>query len=65
MALEDLIFMGTNFGQMVQGKSASVNSITLDDVKNYHEKYFTKSNLLIGIARISDFEFLIGSTILN
>lgn len=50
---------------MVQGKSASVNSITLDDVKNYYEKYFTKSNLLIGIARISDFEFLIGSTILN
>ncbi|HSR17505.1 MAG TPA: hypothetical protein VLM39_05360 [Ignavibacteriaceae bacterium] len=36
------------------------NKMALD----YYEKYFTKNNLLIGIARISDFDFLIGSTIL-
>ncbi|HVO73139.1 MAG TPA: pitrilysin family protein [Ignavibacteriaceae bacterium] len=49
VVLEDLLFKGTNYQHMVQGKSASVNSITLEDVKNYYKKNFTKNNLLIGI----------------
>ena len=49
-ALEDFLFRGTNYQHMVQGKSASVASITLDDVKNYFKNYFTKNNLMIGIA---------------
>lgn len=49
-ALEDLLFRGTNYQHMKQGKSASVNSLTLDDVKNHYRQYFTKNNLLLGIA---------------
>jgi zinc protease len=49
-ALEDFLFRGTNYQHMVQGRSASVASITLDDVKNYYKNYFTKNNLMIGIA---------------
>ena len=48
--LEDFLFRGTNYQHMVQGKSVSVASISLDDVKNYYKNYFTKNNLMIGIA---------------
>jgi zinc protease len=49
-ALEDLLFRGTNYQHMKQGKSKSVAAITLDDVKAHYKNYFTKNNLLIGIA---------------
>jgi len=49
-ALEDFLFRGTNYQHMVEGKTASVASITLDDVKEYYKNYFTKNNLMIGIA---------------
>ena len=42
-AFEDYLFRGTNYQHMIQGKSVSVSSITLDDVKNYYKKYFTKN----------------------
>ena len=49
-ALEDFLFRGTSYQHMVEGKSASVSSITLDDVKAQYKKYFTQNNLMIGIA---------------
>ena len=49
-ALEDFLFRGTNYQHMVQGKSVSVASISLEDVKNYYKNFFTKNNLLLGIA---------------
>ncbi len=49
-ALEDFLFRGTNYQHMVQGKTESVKSITLDDVKDRFKKFFTKNNLMIGIA---------------
>ena len=49
-ALEDLLFRGTNYQHMKEGKAESVKSITLDDIKNHYENYFTKNNLTIGIA---------------
>ena len=49
-ALEDFLFRGTNYQHMIQGKSASVASITLDDVKNHFKNFFTKNNVIIGIA---------------
>ena len=49
-ALEDFLFRGTNYQHMVEGKSASVSSITLDDIKNHFKNFFTKNNLMIGIA---------------
>lgn len=49
-ALEDMLFRGTNYQHMVEGTSAGVKNITLDDIKAHYKKYFTKENLLIGIA---------------
>src|SRR5690606_14898566 len=49
-ALEDFMFRETRYQHMVQGKSESVRTITLDDVKNHYKKFFTKNNLMIGIA---------------
>ena len=49
-ALEDFLFRGTNYQHMVEGKSSSVSSISLEDVKDYYKNYFTKNNLMIGIA---------------
>ena len=49
-ALEDFLFRGTNYQHMVEGKTASVAAITLDDVKNHYKNFFTKNNLMIGIA---------------
>lgn len=48
--LEDLLFRGTNYQHMKQGKSSSVNSITVDDVKKHYATWFTQNNLWIGIA---------------
>ena len=58
MALEDLLFRGSNYQHMKQGKSASVKSITLDDVKQHYRRVFTRKNLMIGIAGNYSSEFL-------
>ena len=48
--LENFLFRGTNYQHMVEGNSEGVKSITLDDVKNHYKNYFTRHNLMIGIA---------------
>lgn len=58
MALEDFLFRGTNYQHMTAGRSGSVKSITLNDVKNHYKKFFTKNNLMIGIAGNYSDEFL-------
>ncbi len=50
MLLEDFLFAGTKYQTMVSGKSESVKSITLDDVKEHYNRFFGKGRLLIGIA---------------
>lgn len=57
-ALEDFLFRGTRYQHMVQGKTSSLKNITLDDVKNHYKAYFTKNNLLIGIAGNYSDDFL-------
>ena len=49
-ALEDFLFRGTKYQHMIQGKSESVKAITLEDVKDQYKNFFTKNNLMIGIA---------------
>ncbi len=49
-SLEDFLFRGTDYQHMIEGKSASVASITLEDVKDQYKKFFTRNNLMIGIA---------------
>ena len=58
MALEDFLFRGTKYQHMVEGKTESVKSIALDDVKNHYKNFFTKNNLMIGIAGNYSDEFL-------
>jgi len=58
MALEDLLFRGTNYQHMKQGTSAGVKAITLDDVKKHYAEFFTRNNLMIGIAGGYDDAFL-------
>ena len=57
-ALEDFLFRGTHYQHMVEGTSAGVKAITLDDVKNQYKKYFTAKNVTIGIAGNYSPEFL-------
>jgi zinc protease len=56
--LEDFLYKGTRYQHMIQGKSQSVKSITLEDVKNHYKNYFTKNNLTIGIAGNYSEDFL-------
>ena len=57
-SLEDFLFRGTDYQHMIEGKSASVAAITLDDVKEQYKKFFTKNNLVIGIAGNYSVSFL-------
>lgn len=50
LALEDLLFRGTNYQHMVDGNTAGVSSLTIEDVKNHYKNFFTKNNVTIGIA---------------
>ena len=58
MALEDLLFRGTNYQHMKQGTSAGVKAITLEDVKKHYASFFTRANLTIGVAGGYDDAFL-------
>jgi zinc protease len=58
-ALEDFLFRGTNYQYMKQGKSASVQALTLEDVKKHYQDYFTIHNLTIGIAGSYTPDFLV------
>lgn len=49
-SLEDLLFRGTNYQHLKQGKSETVKLISLDDIKSNYAKRFTTGNLTIGIA---------------
>jgi zinc protease len=49
-ALEDFLYRGTNYQHMIEGKTASVTSLTLDDVKNHYKNFFTRNNVMVGIA---------------
>lgn len=49
-ALEDFLFRGTRYQHMVQGKSESLKTISLDDVISHYKNNFTRNNLLIGIV---------------
>ncbi len=57
-ALEDLLFRGTNYQHMKQGTSAGVKAITLEDAKQHYAKFFTRNNLMIGVAGSYDDAFL-------
>ena len=49
-ALEDFLFRGTNYQHMVQGTSAGVKNITLEDVKAHYKNFYSIKNVMIGVA---------------
>jgi len=49
-ALEDYLFRGTNYQHMVSGTTSGIDSITIDDIKNHYDNFFTIDNLTLGIA---------------
>ncbi len=48
--LQELVYRGTPYGHPVLGTVAGVNAITLDDVKNFAKKAYTRAALTVGVA---------------
>jgi len=44
------IFESTPYGHITAGTIEAVKSITLDDIRDFYKKYFTKDNLVIGLG---------------
>ncbi len=44
------LFSGTPYGHITTGTIEGVKSITLDDVKAFYRKYYTRDNLVIGLG---------------
>jgi len=49
-ALEHQLFRGGNMQHLKQGTSASVKTISLDDIKSHYQNAFTNNNVMLGIA---------------
>jgi zinc protease len=48
--LYNTVFAGTPYGHLVNGTVASVRGITIDDVKDFYGKHFTRENVVIGLG---------------
>ena len=49
-ALYQTVFAGTPYEHLDLGTVAGLKTITLEDVKNFHAKHFTRDNLVIGLG---------------
>lgn len=56
--LEEDIFKGTPYGHYSVGTVSSLQSITLDDLKNFYRSNYSQENLILGIAGGYKPEFL-------
>lgn len=50
VALEALLFRGTNYAHPVFGTASGIRNITLNDVKEHYQKWITSKNVLIGLS---------------
>jgi zinc protease len=50
VALEALLFRGTNYAHPVFGTASGIKNISLNDVKEHHKKWITSKNVMIGMA---------------
>ncbi|HEX8152693.1 MAG TPA: insulinase family protein, partial [Thermoanaerobaculia bacterium] len=48
--LQNIIFAGTPYGHTMLGTVAGLESITLDDVKSFIARNYTRTNLVVGIS---------------
>lgn len=44
------LFAGTGYGHVTEGLIEAVKSITIDDVKSFYQKHYTKDNVVIGLG---------------
>lgn len=49
-AIYEFIFKGTPYSHLSMGTLEGLNSITLDDIKAFYKKYYTKDNYVIGLG---------------
>ncbi|MCX8009589.1 MAG: insulinase family protein, partial [Ignavibacteria bacterium] len=56
--LETMIYENHPYGNLEVGEVSSLNSITLDDVKNFYKAFYSQANLKVGIAGNVDKKFL-------
>jgi zinc protease len=49
-SLYDRVFQGTRYAHIAAGTVASLQSITIDDVKRFHAKYYSRDNVVIGMG---------------
>lgn len=57
-ALESRLYAGHPYGHTPEGTVEGLKAITLDDVKSYYKKMFTRDNITLGIAGGYTGEFL-------
>lgn len=48
--LQENIFKGTGYGHTTLGTVAGLNAITLEDVKSFIAKHYTRANLIAGVS---------------
>ena len=48
--LYNIIYDGSSYGHHSRGKVSSVEKLTLDDVREFYRRYYTQTNLVIGMA---------------
>ena len=48
--LYNKIFRGTGYGHISSGTISSVESITIEDVKQFFKKYYNRNNFVLGLA---------------
>jgi len=48
--LYNAIFAGTPYGHVSEGTIASVRGITLEDVRGFYQRHYTRDNVVIGIG---------------
>lgn len=58
MALEEQLFAGSPYSHMKVGTANGLKAITRDDVINHYKTFFTRNNVIIGIAGNYTSEFL-------
>lgn len=49
-ALYQFIYRGTPYGHVPYGTVESVKSITLDDIRQFYRKYYTRENVVVGLG---------------
>lgn len=52
------IFAGTSYGHLTAGTVQGIRSITIDDIRSFYEKHYTRENVVIGLAGSYDDDLL-------